>query len=164
MPRIAIFHNISRDASFGLNSVFRTGETAPEGASAIKLSDGRWTWKDYADTPDERHELVWVFQYEAEWTGDRADPYALLNDAFERFNGGSGREDARYFGRKLRSLSVGDVVLIDGDAYSCDSVGWSPVHRDDLRFLCAAQAEQVIRERYEIGPREELAVTVPLAD
>lgn len=164
MPRIAIFHNISRDASFGLNSVFRTGETAPEGASAIKLSDGRWTWKDYADTPDERHELVWVFQYEAEWTGDRADPYVLLEQAWEAFNGGSGHENPAYFGRKLRSLCKGDVVLIDGQAYSCESVGWEPVHRDDLRFLCAAQAEQAIRDRYEIGPREELTVTVPLAD
>ena len=95
---------------------------------------------------------------------DRADPYVLLEQAWEAFNGGSGHENPAYFGRKLRSLCKGDVVLIDGQAYSCQSVGWEPVHRDDLRFLCAAQAEQAIRDRYEIGPREELTVTVPLAD
>jgi hypothetical protein len=160
VPRINVFHNVSRDASFGFNSVFRTGDSAPEGARAIQLSDGRWTWKDSAQTEDERHELVWVFSYEA----DEDSPEALLETAWERFNNGSGREDAAYFARRLRSLSKGDVVFVGSQPWSCESVGWAQRNLSELRTLAAAQAEQVIRSRYEITAREELTVTVPLAD
>lgn len=165
MPRIEIFHNVSRDAGFGLNTVFRTSETRPEGVrNVIQLSDGRFTWKDCAATPDERHELVKVFAYETEWTDERASVMPLLNAAFETFNVGSDELAAQYRARNLRSLSVGDVVMVDGDAYACESVGWAPASKDDLRTLTAAQAEPVIRERYELEPHEALAVTVPLAD
>ncbi|WP_347956090.1 hypothetical protein [Gordonia aichiensis] len=32
-----------------------------------------------------------------------------------------------YVREQLRSLSKGDVVVVDGEAVSCDSVGWIPV-------------------------------------
>jgi hypothetical protein len=164
VPRIEIFHNISRDASFGLNTVFRTGDVAPEGMRSLPLSGGRVGWKDFAETPDEMHPLVKVFEYEREWIGDRADVCAILHDAFERFNNGSGHEDAAYFASKLRSLSVGDVVFIDDAGYSCESSGWDVVSRFDLRILTTAEAEPVIRERYEFKDAEDLSITVPLAD
>ena len=159
--RVNIFHNVSRDASFGLNTVFRTGTEAPEGVRALPLSDGRYTWKEQAPDPSERHELVWVFHYEASDSDSHND---VLNRAWESFNNGSGREDASYFARRLRSLSVGDVVMIDNKAYSCEGVGWQERRLAELRTVTAAQAEQIIRARYEFGPRETLAVTVPLAD
>jgi hypothetical protein len=164
MARVQILHNISRDASFGLNTVFRTGGEAPEGVRSIQLSDGRFTWKDMADTPDERHELAWVFQYEASYSGDQADPHELLNAAFETFNIGTDELAAQYRARRLRSLSVGDVVQIDGDAYTCASVGWEPVHRADLRILPAREAEARVRERFEFKATEPLAISVPLPD
>ena len=40
-----------------------------------------------------------------------------------------------YRQRQLRSLSVGDVVTIDQDAFSCESVGWEQRKQDELRFL-----------------------------
>jgi hypothetical protein len=165
MPKISIFHNVSKDANFGLNTVLRTSETRPENVDhVLELSDGRYAWRDLATARSERHELVWVFLYDAEWTGDHTDPCPLLAQAFERFNNGSGHEDPSYFARKLRSLSVGDVVMVNGDAYSCDPAGWSPVSKNDLRILPASEAEWVIRQRYELGPREQLSLTVPLAD
>jgi hypothetical protein len=50
--------------------------------------------------------------------------------AFERFNIGDERVDtivATYRAYGYRSLSVGDVVVIDDRAYSCASVGWAPI-------------------------------------
>jgi len=144
VARIEIFHNIARDASFGLNTGF-TGEG-----------------KRCAAAPEEMHELVLVFTYEADWTDDRASVGPLLDQAFMSFNVGSDELAALYRARRLRSLSVGDVVRIDGDAYACESVGWEPASKDDVRILSAAEADKVIRERYEFEPGEPLAVTVPL--
>jgi hypothetical protein len=165
MARIEILHNVSRDASFGLNTVLRTSATKPESVERVlELSDGRYCWKDMAATPDERHELAWVFQYEDGYNGDRASAYELLNIAFETFNVGSDELAAQYRARRLRSLSVGDVVVIDGQAFSCESAGWAERSLSELNVLPAREAERVIRQRYEFGPREQLAVTVPLPD
>lgn len=160
MASVSIFHNLSRDMSFGLNAVFRTAATRPEGIERVhEMSDGRFMWKDQA-TKDERHELVWVFQYHCVGSTDEQ----ILNDAFEMFNVGDDGIAKEYRERKLRSLSVGDVVVIDQRAYSCESVGWKERKVSELGFVPASKAEQIIRERYELGPREPLSISVPLAD
>jgi hypothetical protein len=52
---------------------------------------------------------------------------AILNLAFEAFNIGETGVAADYRARRLRSLSVGDVVEIDGRQYRCASLGWTRV-------------------------------------
>ena len=147
MPRIKIFHNISRDASFGLNVAF--------------TRDGReQSVKDYESRS---HSLVWVFEYELDRTHEFRDQ-EMLNEAFEIFNVGTGSLAQQYRARRLRSLSVGDVVLIDAAAYACESAGWKPVSWHDLRILTAGDADKEIRERYQIKVGEALSITVPLAD
>lgn len=169
--KIRIYHNISRDASFGLNTVI--GPTGERGAG-------------------ERHPLVWVFEYEitaidtsrieepidlGQLPGDvlwydGTDPQSALidadqvalNHAFEEFNIGEGHLAQAYRARRLRSLSVGDVVMIDGRIYSCESAGWSSRAATELRVLPAAEADAAIRAAYGFGPDEELSVTVPLPD
>lgn len=72
-----------------------------------------------------------VFTYAARPQGDTAD-HVLADEAFELFNIGDDPDfvatpDPRavdYRGRLNRSLSVGDVLAIDGRFYSCDSSGW----------------------------------------
>lgn len=50
---------------------------------------------------------------------------ALLEIIFEEFNIGTGPVARAYRGNHLRSLSVGDVVVLDGQvAYLCAAVGW----------------------------------------
>jgi hypothetical protein len=143
MARVRIFHNVSRDASFGLNMVFTR-----EG-------------KRFAEGPEERHPLVPVFEYTVD-TGATYNVNVLLEQAFERFNIGSDELAAQYRARRLRSLSVGDVVEVDGSAYSCESAGWDPCHPDDMRVVDVEEAERLIRLRYDFGPLEDLAITVPL--
>lgn len=71
-----------------------------------------------------------VFTYTTRPTGDTHD-HVLADEAFELFNIGDdpafGIPDPRamdYRARGNRSLSVGDVVAIDGRFHSCDSGGW----------------------------------------
>lgn len=160
MAKVRIIHNLSRDASFGLNSVYRTADEKPEGIDAIPF-DGKWMWKGTAQKPEERHELAWVFEYQVK--GFASDD-EILDDAFEMFNIGEGETARDYRGRSLRSLSKGDVVIIDRNAYSCESVGWARRAFRELRILPAGDAEKVIRERYDLGPKEPLIVSVPLPD
>lgn len=148
MPRVEIFHNVNRDASFGLNCVFMRKDP---GGYVKEFQSGA-------------HELVRVFEYEVDWTDDRASVQPLLNQAFETFNIGSDELAAQYRARGLRSLSKGDVIFVDGAPYACESVGWEPASRYDLRILRADEAEPVIRSRYQFEDGEELRVTVPLPD
>jgi hypothetical protein len=141
---VTIYHNISRDASFGLNEVF--------------VDSG----KRQAVTTDERHVLVKVFEYnEPEPVGGD-----ILNDAFSWFNE-NGKGDAvgrAYRALRLRSLSVGDVIAIeDGDAFSVERFGFQVRLPDELRIETdLAVADTLIRERYGFEVGEQLTHTVPL--
>ena len=62
--------------------------------------------------------------------GDLIEHYELvgeekvvdLSDLWERWNRGSGQESQAFIEAETRSLSVGDVVVLDGDAYRCDRI------------------------------------------
>ena len=67
--------------------------------------------------------------------GDLIEHYELvgeeevvdLSDLWKRWNRGSGQESQAFIEAETRSLSVGDVVMFDGDAYRCDRIGWTPI-------------------------------------
>lgn len=154
MTRVGIYHNVSPDAGFGLNRVFDnelTGETVM----------GR-----VRHTP-RSHELVKVFEY------DQADveleTQALLNDIYRLFNighephfGTPSELAVAYRARRLRSLRKGDVVQLGDDLWSCESAGWSKVPTSDLSIVGdPADAERLVRQRFDFGPVEELSITVP---
>lgn len=50
-----------------------------------------------------------------------------LADLWERWNRGSGRESQAFAEARTRSLSVGDVVVLSGEAYRCDPIGWTAI-------------------------------------
>ncbi len=56
---------------------------------------------------------------------------------------------------------AGDVVKVDGLAYSCENSGWKGI-RHDRRIIEGAAAEAAVRDRYGHLDDEELSVTVPL--
>jgi len=158
MIKVTIHHNIDPDASFGLN---------------VRLQAGGRVNAD----PKDRHPLVKVFEYQVQMP-DQLDDHltqVLLADAWEVFNIGHEQDPphpiaAAYRARRLRSLSVGDVVTVDGQPWAVASMGFDPISRHDLREVAGAEAEGLIRERYQIppwsmrqGPAEPLTVTVPLA-
>jgi hypothetical protein len=158
---ITVYHNISPDGYFGLNTVFGDGG------------------KRQASTYEERHPLIRVFTYEQD-DPTAADPegtaLALCELAFLAFNVGADpgfhaspeiRSLAtRYRARRLRALSVGDVLVLNNEAaYACASVGFQRTETGALRVISSPQeAERMIRERYQIPPRAPLTVTVPLTE
>lgn len=51
----------------------------------------------------------------------------ILETVFGMFNHGSGVESELFLNSKCRSLSVNDVVAVNGKYYLCESVGWKEV-------------------------------------
>lgn len=150
--QVEVFHNVSRDASFGWNTIFEN-----------TTSDPRGYVKRPARTLAERHPMVKVFTYESH---DDLDDMAELSWAFEEFNVGEGDKAAAYRARRLRSLSVGDVICLVRDGqrryYSCDSFGWGDVDPTQMKVLEGSEAVTEVRSRFEFRPAEQLSITVPL--
>lgn len=70
------------------------------------------------------------------------DPEALrvCEYLYAGMNRGSGAELPELDEKRLRSMCIGDVVLVDGRAYVCESMGWREVleaivYRDDHGLL-----------------------------
>ena len=50
-----------------------------------------------------------------------------LADLWERWNHGSGRESQAFLEAETRILSIGDIVVLDGEVYRCDRAEWTPI-------------------------------------
>lgn len=166
---VTVYHNISRGASFGFNSVFGTCDASniwkidADRTKIDFLPDGRVAWRGTARHDDQRHPMVRVFVYETGIVSSPEGVRALLENLFAQFNNGSGRENETYFGRRLRSLSVGDVLVINDEiAFACESEGWREVSAASMHVLPHGDAVQEVRKRYGFGPMERLSITVPL--
>jgi hypothetical protein len=70
------------------------------------------------------HGVNLVFEYD--WP--ESDTDTALNRAFYLFNVGENDVATAYRARRLRSLSVGDVVAVGDAWFACDRAGWSPVN------------------------------------
>ena len=68
-----------------------------------------------------------------------------------------------YRERKLRSLSVGDVVRVGNRWFTVASAGWTEVKAAELQILDTEAAEAAVREMFQMTSDEELTVTVPLS-
>lgn len=54
-----------------------------------------------------------------------------LEQAFEALNGYGPYHDLRQYADY--SMSVGDIIGLDGDYYLCDSVGWTPLNEEHVK-------------------------------
>jgi hypothetical protein len=78
------------------------------------------------------HDNKPVFAHSAEWLDHFWDMQTLdqgLAFLFAVFNGMMPGEELLsqwYYESAKRSLSVGDVVVINGAAYKCEPIGWTP--------------------------------------
>lgn len=106
------------------------------------------------------HTLVLAASYEVACPGEQTkatDDQSLLEDAFERFNIGEDAIAQQYRAKRHRSLSKGDVVVIqDGDerrAYAVASFGWTKLdgklHVGKYRCSKCRQEFESDADRYE---------------
>ena len=99
----------------------------------IYLNDGEDHFFGFRNKFANSPELTMVYSFEvSEWPGVRPDIHAALAWVFMEFNSGEGKFANEYRAKRLRSLSVGDVVTIGETAWACESVGWSAVSSTDL--------------------------------
>ena len=51
-------------------------------------------------------------------------------DAWAQWNAGSGHETQEFYDAEVRSMSVGDIVEIDGTYYQAKAIGWDTIEVD----------------------------------
>lgn len=102
--------------------------------------------------------LIRVFTYET----PAVDDAVILGGAFEMFNIGASAVSRAYRARRLRSVSRGDCLMVDGRLYAVAMTEFDLVSPDEARFLTGEAAETAVRARYGISSGEKLTVTVPL--
>ena len=74
--------------------------------------------------------VVYPGEFTASSVELRADaiPHSeILEDMFASWNHGSQRESKDFLNRRVRSMSVNDIVVIDDQPYQCLNYGWAPV-------------------------------------
>jgi len=59
----------------------------------------------------------------------------ILERVFAEWNHGSGRECEMFINSKKRSLSVGDVVCVNGRYHMCKSFGWKEITAEEVNEL-----------------------------
>ena len=59
----------------------------------------------------------------------------LLERVFMEWNRGSGMESEMFLNSRCRSLSVNDVVVVNGRYYQCSFIGWNEVSNDYVMEL-----------------------------
>ena len=72
----------------------------------------------------------------------------VLKKVFAQWNYGSGLECETFLNTFVRSLSVNDVVIVDGVYYQCGLFGWDIITKKDYEDLC----EEVRKSQYNNPP------------
>jgi hypothetical protein len=94
---------------------------------AHALHAAAWAVRDQLWTPYKAGDEVY---HAVTYTGADAEDLVHCERAFENFNVGDPHDNAvvrEYRDAGNRSLSMGDVVVIDDRAYTCAAVGWARV-------------------------------------
>jgi len=80
--------------------------------------------------------VIYLDEKTISFVHDSADPVAtILEHTFAMFNHGSGSESELFVKSKVRSLSVNDIVCVNGHYFQCASVGWHEVSVDYVNQL-----------------------------
>jgi hypothetical protein len=77
----------------------------------------------HTETPVALSEGEFAELYEVIGEYDADDP----EDIWRAYNRGSGREAFEFLQKEIRSMSVGDIVEIDGEYYMAASFGWNSI-------------------------------------
>ena len=82
----------------------------------------------------------------------------VLETIFAEWNAGSGSECDTFIKSRIRSLSVGDYVSVDGTWYRCEGIGWAEKSKADVAkwfdTLASVRGNRVsLTERDEIIAR-----------
>jgi hypothetical protein len=90
------------------------------------------------------------------------DRAASLGEVWRQWNAGSGGESEAFRAAEERSLSVGDIVVLDGEAHLCERIGWTRLGWDE-RDLRAARMVWLLADIHErvVAAASALAERIP---
>lgn len=120
---VEIFHTI-----FGDRTEDDTAKLADDIRHEIGFTDDR--------------ETVTPAEFKQAYVHVGSDEAASLSDLWHRWNADHSPSEA-FIDAEARSLAVGDVVRFDGNAYLCESIGWSRAPSLDEVTADAAAATEV---------------------
>lgn len=86
-----------------------------------------YLWDQFLERRFREYEPEDTYTLACEYESDFSTPLDILGDAFERFNVGEDEIAQRYRAEGHRSMSIGDIVVVNVDgeiAFACKSVGW----------------------------------------
>ena len=97
----------------------------------IYTNDGPDHWFGFLKSDPE---LTLVFKLNIGWEDPYTGrfPFDLLEFVFEQTNIGETDFAKEYRAKQLRSVSVGDVVVVGETAFACESVGWKKITTEQL--------------------------------
>lgn len=101
----------------------------------------------YAGFDPQEAELVMAHSFDLDL--GKEDIKVYLEKIFEEFNIGEGPMAQAYRDKMLRSLSVGDVVVVGESAWSCDRYGWTKISAKDLQDATVWNTDQDEGEKIE---------------
>lgn len=103
----------------------------------IYLNDGEDHFYGFRNKFANNPELTLVHKFELEVPAP--DVHQVLDWCFAEFNVGNGEYAKAYRAKRLRSLSVGDVVTVGEGAWACESVSWVPITTEELQNAVIAE-------------------------
>jgi hypothetical protein len=83
-------------------------------------------------------------------TEGEVEEKAILEQVFAQWNSGSCQESKLFIKSQIRSMSVNDIVCVNGHYYQCLSIGWDAVTPDYVTKLIEEVANHP--KRSECGP------------
>ncbi|UOW93377.1 hypothetical protein SEA_LABELLE_51 [Mycobacterium phage Labelle] len=103
----------------------------------IYLNDGEDHFFGFHNKFANRPELTMVHSLETtdDFDGVLTEEkiFEILAWVFYEFNIGESQHAKAYRAKLLRSLSVGDVVVVGETAWACESIGWKRLTTDELQ-------------------------------
>ena len=96
--------------------------------------------------------IIIRYPYDRDITISRDDNYGL-EDAFAEFNAGSCHECPEFIEARIRSLSVGDLVKLDGIWNRCENMGWSVMSEAEvMEYMTAIESKLIELRTLENDP------------
>ena len=80
-------------------------------------------------------------------TEGEVDPHDILEMVFAQWNHGSGLESELFINSKKRSMSVNDIVCVNGRYWQCASFGWNEVTTDYVNELEEEVSNHPLRQQ-----------------
>lgn len=91
---------------------------------------GTVAFEDFGRDPQHAFDVAYDEVVNSPIVPEDTNDEAIVSEIFERMQGGRIDEELGYHGDTLRSMSKGDIVVVDGTPYMLDGIGYERLEID----------------------------------